>query len=204
MHSDNQNTFVNQTASRPAAVNQPSHFPNNPHRLSPSPTITLSSTVTTPSPRFFKPASQPLVEKFRSHLIAKKSLNPSSIKNYLSDINQFLTWLSQSLQEPIIKPQHITAAVIKHYQQHPDPTTPITTINRRLSSLRRFGHFLLTSGLTDTNPCSQIISLTPPSTQTQVINQFKHFLNSEQLSPSTVKNYLSDLNQYLLWATKTS
>jgi len=49
----------------------------------------------------------------RSDLAGK--ISPSSIKNYVSDINHFLNFIAGSIQEPIVQPIHITPAAIKAY-----------------------------------------------------------------------------------------
>ena len=85
-------------------------------------------------------------------------------------------------------------------------SSPATT-NRRLSSLRRFGKFLATTGLLETDPTTNLTN--PQTTQKsttigQVIDQYKTYLKSEALTESTIKNYASDLHSYLLWANKNN
>ncbi len=139
-------------------------------------------------------------------------LSASSIRNYSSDINHFLNWLSNSIQEEVIKVDHITPAVINTYRSHLSNTLSdsyLNTANRRLSSLRKFGSFMLWGKLSDINPCLNLINLDtvsnsnsnqPTSTTLKhLLNQFKVNLKSEKLTNSTIKNYLSDVKQYLIW-----
>lgn len=89
----------------------------------------------------------------------------------------------------------------------------LATANRRLSALRHFGAFLKQTNLLDTNPALALPNLdalnlkSQPAaitlTQRQILRHYSRFLKHEKLSSSTIKNYLSDLNQYLLWAQKT-
>jgi len=254
---------------------------------------------------------QPLLNQFKTYLEGSKSvsspnqpLSPSSIKNYVSDINHFFTWLSQKLNhsagskplsqpspspisinqstqsnqsvppqqptqpqqstqpsQPVQAKQPITpastkpslssspsspaAASITHSSptsqspsqtnpqsnkssaspNHPTVTTnhpPITilplhitpqicqdyqeflaaappsTANRRLSSLRRLTAFLAAAKLLPIDPGQQLKNLTS-TTFDSILDQFQTFLKSENLSPSTIKNYLSDVKNYLLW-----
>ena len=86
-------------------------------------------------------------------------------------------------------------------QIHSKPS--LATTNRRLSSLRRFGHFLFVTKQLPADPTTTLTNLKnqPKSTTIrQIINQYKNHLKDEALSKSTIKNYLSDLNSYLLWA----
>lgn len=88
----------------------------------------------------------------------------------------------------------------------------LATANRRLSALRHFGAFLKQTNLLDTNPALALPNLdalnlkSQPAaitlTQRQILRHYSRFLKHEKLSSSTIKNYLSDLNQYLLWAQK--
>ena len=56
--------------------------------------------------------------------------------------------------------------------------------------------------MTDTNPTSALNPVQIDSTVSQLLNNFKHELVRQKLSASTIKNYLSDVHNYLLWATK--
>ena len=150
----------------------------------------------------------------RSDLAGKISL--SSIKNYISDINHFLNFVSASIQEPEVKPAHITPAVIKAYQEflfrssnpaapasRPDSPTSFcspATANRRLSSLRCFGRFLVNTKTCETDPTQNLTNPAFNPTLAQIITRYQKFLKLENLSKSTIKNYLSDLKKYLLWA----
>ncbi|MFC1627364.1 site-specific integrase [Patescibacteria group bacterium] len=165
----------------------------------------MSTPTTTASPTPTAKTSPSLFQQYQSFLQADKNLSPSSIKNYLSDTNHFLTWLTTSLKQPNLTPSHITANNIKNYQQALTQTNPPisqSTINRRLSSLRRFGHFLHTTGLTKTNPTQTLNSITLKPTIIKIIKAYASFLKKQKLAPSTIKNYLSDTKQYLLWAQK--
>ena len=145
------------------------------------------------------------------------SLQPltAQFKNYVSDVEIFLTWLAKDFQsakhlpattvQPI-QPIQLTAAVFNNYAQWltaAQNQIPPATAQRYLSSLRRFGEFLKATGATDSNPAAEIkLTITNPINLTidQVLNDFRNELTRQKLSPSTIKNYLSDVNHYLLWA----
>jgi site-specific recombinase XerD len=145
-----------------------------------------------------------LVYQFRTFLEGTKKLSASSIKNYVSDINLFCEWLKNNLQEDALAPAHITESTISAYREYLNNSRQsISAKNRHLSSLRRFGYFLKITGLCDFNPAEGLINVdqSPTSVSTKkILKAFKAELNKQQLSASTIKNYLSDVKQYLHWA----
>ena len=86
---------------------------------------------------------------------------------------------------------------------------PRVTINRRLSSLRKFGQFLKDTGLGQTNPASKLTNLTAgedpkllAGDYQRVLSDFAHNLHKIGNSKTTIKLYLSDIKQYLNWAAE--
>lgn len=78
-----------------------------------------------------------LLAQFRDHLLSL-GISEGSIRNYISDVNHFLGWYSQNY------PRHDLAQVnVEHslaYRTHltGELQAPLATVNRRLSSLRKF------------------------------------------------------------------
>ena len=152
-------------------------------------------------------------------------LSPSTIRNYLSDTRHFLTFLTKYLNKTGLQATDITPKAVKVYgselRRSSEPSQAsskrinkerflvyssqpsLATTNRRLSSLRRFGHFLHVTKQLPTDPTA---NLTNPKNQPksttirQILNQYQTYLKAQALTESTIKNYLSDLNSYLLWA----
>lgn len=158
--------------------------------------------------------NQPLLDYFKkylnttpgSHTPGVKSANtpgveltPSSIKNYLSDVNLFLNWVSRTIQEDTVHAKHITPAIIQAYQKYLTQKINPATARRHFSSLRRFGQFLTATNRLDQNPTQALIDTPSLPTMDQVLKQYTEYLKAENLSASTIKNYLSDLNNYLIW-----
>ena len=184
---------------------------------------------------------QVLLNYFQKYLqteSANKKIAAASIKNYVSDINLFLNWVSRTLQEDNVQPKHLTPAIITAYQNYltsprrgpernlptqsgrtdeggpASPSSPrveaglgghsSATTQRHLSSLRRFGEFLVSTNRLTEDPTKTLITLPQTTTWAQITNRYVEFLKHENLSKSTVKNYLSDLNQYLDWSNKNT
>lgn len=160
------------------------------------------------------PAPQTIRQPFRLYLKAR-GLSPVSIKNYLSDLNHFWRWFMADLKAQVfpfanhhlqtllaqITPQRVAA-----YQKSLLATQTATkTINRRLSTLRRFSQFCLAQGWLSANPTEAISNVgtgpttASPSQAETILAEFKTALKADKISPITVKNYLSDVRYFLAW-----
>lgn len=158
---------------------------------------------------------QPLAAQFKLYL-GKLPLSPATRKNYVSDVGLFLDRLARSLQEETIQPAHLTERVFGDYGrslvgspggdqvQSPDGTAAVSpaTAERHLASLKRFGKWLAESGQADADPTAILNSLRIDPTMDQLVRDFKNELVRQKLSTSTIKNYVSDVNNYLLWAVQ--
>lgn len=83
-----------------------------------------------------------LIKTFQKHL-QKLHLAQTSIRYYLSDIRVFLRFVYQIAGEDKLSPE-----VFESYENYlKSGTLPTKTINRKLSSLRLFGAFLLKQGI---------------------------------------------------------
>jgi site-specific recombinase XerD len=83
---------------------------------------------------------------------------------------------------------------------------PLKTINRRLSTLRHLSKFLTSSQIIDLDFTGGIQntgiihekSLVPAS----LIDSFSSHLEAQKISRNTIKNYQSDIRQFLAWLEK--
>ena len=62
-----------------------------------------------------------------------RGVSSASLKYYKSDITNFLNWVGE---------KEITAKLIREYIKNQTFTSPRSTINRRLSTLRSYSQFL--------------------------------------------------------------
>jgi len=153
-------------------------------------------------------------------LLFLKSANIAEItlKNYLSDINHFFGWLefylkSKNLQFTIYNSQFVTKwftqEIIREYKNFLAANNiPRKTVNRRLSTLRKFGSFCVSQQWLKENPAKQIANVTEHGTANMehegVLREFETSLKNEGQTPVTIKNYLSDIRQFLNWAGQTT
>ncbi len=151
-----------------------------------------------------------LVKKEFIKYLDSLGLSPKSHKNYRSDLNHFLSWMILKLRSygsyiesltdtvPFLK-----TSVSNDYKSYMlDNHTPLKTVNRRLSTLRHLAKFLLMSQAIDTNFMEGVENTHTPGKKKNidpVLHSFKSYLESEKVSENTIKNYLSDVKQFMAW-----
>jgi site-specific recombinase XerD len=138
-------------------------------------------------------------------------LSPKSHKNYRSDLSHFLGWAIlkirsfgsyvESLSE--IAP-FLTVNLAREYKDYMNGNdAPPKTINRRLSTLRHLSRFLTTSQIVDSDFMSGIGNIGNAQKKKPVIEpviaNFRSYLEDQKVSDNTIKNYLSDVKQFMTW-----
>jgi site-specific recombinase XerD len=138
-------------------------------------------------------------------------ISPKSHKNYRSDLSHFIGWAllkirsfgsyAESLSEIVPFLNSTLAHEYKKYMT--ENSTPSKTVNRRLSTLRHLARFLTSTQVVDLDFMAGVENIgfggkKKPST-VPVVEDFKAFLEAEKVSPNTIKNYLSDIKQFMSW-----
>ncbi len=142
-----------------------------------------------------QPAQQTkIIKKFKKYL-ENKEVSDITIKNYASDLRQFLIWIAKT-QKSVLD-----TSTYASYKTHLlEQNNPTKSINRYLSTLRKFGVFLTeTSDLkNDPTACLKNINkqTNKKSNDPEILNQFRNSLKKENLSDATIKNYMSDIRQF--------
>jgi site-specific recombinase XerD len=146
-----------------------------------------------------------------SKYLESLGISKKSHKNYRSDLSHFTGWAILKIRSFGSYVENLTealpflgsslAAEYKNYMI--ENATPTKTANRRLSTLRHLARFLVATQLTDFDFMEHIENISTGKTThvltTPVIDGFKSFLEAEKVSKSTVKNYVSDVRQFLVW-----
>jgi len=119
---------------------------------------------------------------FKTFLYAGK-ISPVSLKNYLSDIRHFFGWLTFRTQHQIGSKKIdenniiglISLSIVEEYKSYLiDNNIPLKTVNRRLSTLRKFCSFCISQGWLKENPAKKIQNLKfRVKKQTDLINEVK-------------------------------
>ncbi len=155
---------------------------------------------------------------FKQYLLAE-NLSSVSIKNYMSDLRHFIGWLTfylkshengvvlNSFQDPVkmlSQVQHDTIAYYKAYLS--DNNLPIKTINRRLSTIRKFCSFCILQGWMKENPTKKIQNQNQFSSgdfsllhisQSDILKQFESDLSKENIDKKIIISYLDNIREFL-------
>ncbi len=120
--------------------------------------------------------------------LTTKNYSPATIRNYLSDTNQFFDFAN----DQDIFSSDTVSLYLKNISK--DSNYP-----RYFSSLSKFFQFALDQNLVKTDPLKAALRNKKPN-QDEIINQYSEYLNKKQFSQSTVKNYLNDIKQFIDWS----
>src|SRR3989344_1101967 len=88
------------------------------------------------------------------NFLSAENISPITIKNYLSDLRHFLGWLATYTQHPTPNTLHtLNSQTIQNYLTYMQQARlPSRTMNRRLSTVRRFFSFCVSQGWISNNP----------------------------------------------------
>lgn len=142
--------------------------------------------------------------------LQSKNVSAISQKNYLSDLRHFLGWFILVLKSKSISVDHtspsslcsfITQELVNRYKTFLTLNQVAQkTANRRLSTLRKFCSFCLSQGWLEQNPAKKVANIGMKKDPVeQIVKKFGQSLNEEGTSKVTIKNYLSDIRQFLTW-----
>ena len=165
-----------------------------------------------------------IIFDFKKYLLLQK-ISSGSLRSYLSDVRFFLNWLFNFLKEkhidltveknltstlnlPPSVLSFINEPVVEAYKNFLiKSNTPLKTINRRFSSLRKFGIFCQSQKW-----CSLLVFDTlknipaeekPFPEDSYHLEEFRINLWKDRASKATIKNYLNDVKQFLVWTRDT-
>lgn len=138
---------------------------------------------------------------FKKYLLAGNT-KTISIKNYLSDLRHFFGWAALNVQSTQSTNQSSSYIVfiksilseesINQYVSYLNTNTiPIKTINRRLSTLRKFGHFCISQGWITQNPALHIANSKDPQNLSNInaaIDQFAREMKTNRLDNTIITN----------------
>lgn len=138
---------------------------------------------------------------FKQYLLAGNT-KVVSIKNYLSDFRHFAGWFTSF----VLNSPHndtislLTPNLINQYKNYLQTNNlPPKTINRRLSTLRKFCSFCISQGWLKENPAKKIINIVIDkpvlATQNEILSQFKSDLVNQGLDTQTINSSLDTIRE---------
>lgn len=111
-----------------------------------------------------------LLARFKDHLVTL-GISDGSIRNYLSDLNHFQTWLNSSYPKHSfadLNSEHPLA--YRTYLTH-ELEAPVSSVNRRLSSLRQFFTWAVSQNLLSSHPMQGLSNISIRAGNTEVTPQ---------------------------------
>jgi len=152
------------------------------------------------------------LKSFRNYLVSEK-VSSITVRSYVSDARFFFKWFLPFMAEGIKSPskvelvdllKKINFQILQQFGFYLiQEDLPLKSINRKYSALRKLGTFCLSQKTLTENVFEQLKNLTvhsPFPEQQNHLNQFKAELLKKDISKNTVKNYLSDIRQFLIWS----
>lgn len=125
----------------------------------------------------------------------------STIKNYRADINRFISWYQKQYYKAF-NPTLISPEIVSEYKKTKDISA--RSIERHLSSLRRFFSFLKEKGTVENLPFEPKLASMMKNNDPYKLRDFKNYLYVYNSSNLTIKNYISDIRQFMDWLTEVS
>lgn len=158
---------------------------------------------------------------FREFLILEK-VAPVTLKNYLSDLRHFLGWIVSEfrVRKLEFRIDVIDINFILSYRNYLSQNQiPLKTINRRLSTLRKFFSFCILQGWITKNPTKHITNIAlihtdekagnnslilktevihqPHFSETEILTEYKKCLIDKKLNEKEILQIISDINEFM-------
>jgi len=150
------------------------------------------------------------MNEFLTYLSAL-NISVKSLKNYKSDVTHFTAWIILKVRSYGAFIENLTEAIpflnknlVWEYKTYLlENSTPDKTINRRLSTLRHLAKHLLVSQIVNFDFMEGVENITQTKkfvfAGNSLVDGFKSHLTAKKASRNTIKNYISDVRQFLSW-----
>lgn len=148
-----------------------------------------------------------LEANFRMYLSAVINLKAVTVKNYLSDLRYFIGWYQRHApRESFLSLlENLTEEHVASYRAYLQKSNlPEKTINRRLSTVRMFGKYLIDQNIVLRNPASKIVNvglkqkkLSASPYSTLPLSEFAHFLSEKDYPEHKILQAEKDVREFL-------
>ncbi|AIL32992.1 site-specific tyrosine recombinase XerD [Basilea psittacipulmonis] len=98
-------------------------------------------------------------ELFIDHLWLEEGLSDNTLQSYRRDLKMYAQWLNN--QKPPLDPNHVNKAHLHAYVQSCFEQCKTSTLNRRISTLKRYYTWALREKLISNDPCIDLSSAKP-------------------------------------------
>jgi len=140
--------------------------------------------------------------EFKKYLIAGKA-ETSTIKNYLSDLHYFFSWVSDTQQISDLDyselPEVFSHSLIRSYHAYlKSSTNSANTINRRLATLRKFFILCVEQRWLTSNPANEFDVITKQDERADVIAAYKKSLESRHLPVEALDRHINIIKELVI------
>jgi len=136
-----------------------------------------------------------LKASFRQSLIAE-NYSPVSIKNYLSDLRHFFGWLNKPISTNLIG--LLSEEQLQNYKNYLEASSfPAKTINRRLSTMRKFCSLLIKQGLIKENPAKKLKNSSVNNNFRPIVDSYEKYLVNLATEQSEINFQIGVINEML-------
>ncbi len=139
-----------------------------------------------------------LINDFSNYLQNDKNLSHNTVSSYIRDLTQF----SRYLDENGFDCRNVSNALLLGYVRQLDKAgKKNTTVARNIASIRSFYHYLLASGVIDTDPAEELRSFKIPRKLPQILTNQEVTLLLDQPMGFDLKSLRDKAMLELLYAT---
>ena len=144
-----------------------------------------------------------LLEEFKNYLFSQEE-KPSrvTVKNYSSDINHFIKWFEKQYGTFLSSP--ITNKTLEEYKASFAEVLSPASIQRHLSSLRKFFKYLKNEGKLAMDQFEASVIDQKHEIDLWRLKDFKNNLFVNKAAHLTIKNYIIDVKQFIVWAKEVT
>lgn len=136
-----------------------------------------------------------LEASFRQSLIAE-NYSPVSIKNYLSDLRHFFGWLNRPISTNLV--DLLSEEQLQNYKNYLEASFfPTKTINRRLSTIRKFCSLLIKQGLIKENPAKKLKNSSVNNNFRPIVDSYEKYLVNLATEQSEINFQIGVINEML-------
>ena len=148
------------------------------------------------------------VANFFCDYLSSIGVSKRTLKNYQSDLSHFTGWFIFQLRSMGFLADELKDVIpflnkdISHKYKSFMLSNQISpkTINRRLTTLRHLAKFFLESQILDYDFTDELTNYeTRTFSYQELVKEFENYLQKDKASPLTIKNYLSDIKQFIHW-----
>lgn len=156
-------------------------------------------------------------KKIRNNLVSQfliylKNLGIAdrSLKHYKSDLSNFTIWIIQSARASGMYVESLYEALpllnpkvgIEYKDYLKSTSNSLKTVNRRLSTVRQLSKFLIQAQVINFDIMKDISNesvVRKQPTGHSLLILYREHLRKNKVSHNTIKNYLSDIKQFISW-----